>query len=74
MTITPSPTTTQTFDVIGMSCHHCEMAVTDELSKVPGVCSVDVDVSAGTVTVASERPLDRGTVAAAIDEAGYELA
>ena len=74
MTTDSALTTTETFEVIGMSCRHCEMAVTAELSKVTGVCRVDVDVAAGTVTVDSARPLDRDAVAAAIDEAGYELA
>jgi copper chaperone CopZ len=73
MTITSTPTT-ETFDVVGMSCRHCEMAVTAELSKLPGVSRVAVDVVAGTVTTSSERPLDRHDVAAAIDDAGYELA
>jgi copper chaperone CopZ len=50
------------------------MAVTAELSKVPGLVHVAVDVAAGTVTTHSERPLDRHAVAAAIDAAGYELA
>ena len=73
MTTTSTPTS-ETFCVIGMSCRHCEMAITAELSKVPGLVHVAVDVAAGTVTTHSERPLDRHAVAAAIDDAGYELA
>ena len=73
MTTTSTPTT-ETFQVIGMSCHHCEVAVTAELSKLPGVSRVDVDVAAGTVTTCSDRPLARHDVAVAIDDAGYELA
>lgn len=65
--------TTQMFDVIGMTCRHCEMSITAEVSKLPGVTGVTVDVAAGTVTVAGDRPLDRDAVAAAVDEAGYEL-
>jgi copper chaperone CopZ len=64
----------QKFCVIGMTCHHCEMAVTSELSKLDGVTRVVVDVAAGTVITESEHPLDRDDVAAAIDDAGYELA
>jgi copper chaperone CopZ len=45
-----------------------------ELSLLPGVSAVDVDLETGTVTVDSEKELDRAQVAAAIDEAGYELA
>ena len=66
--------TSETFAVNGMTCRHCEIAVTAVVSKLPGVCNVVVDVAAGTVTVASERPLDRRNLAAAVDEAGYELA
>ena len=73
MTTTSAPTV-ETFDVIGMSCRHCEMAVGAELAKLPGVVEVAVDVAAGTVTTCSSRPLDRADVAAAIDDAGYELA
>ena len=69
-----SAVTTETFAVNGMTCRHCEMAVTAEVSKLPGVCGVVVDVAAGTVTIGSERPLDRRDVGAAVDEAGYELA
>ncbi|GGY35696.1 hypothetical protein [Streptomyces djakartensis] len=34
---------------------------------------VQVDLPSGKVTVTSEQPLDRAVVAAAVDEAGYEL-
>lgn len=63
----------QVFDVIGMSCGHCVAAITAELSKLAGVGDVQVDLTARTVTVASEQPLNRSQVAAAIDEAGFEL-
>ena len=73
MTSTSTPTT-ETFRVDGMSCQHCEMAVTAELSKLPDVIRICVDVAAGTVTTQSERPLDHHDVAIAIDDAGYQLA
>jgi copper chaperone CopZ len=63
----------QTYNVTGMTCAHCVSAVTAELSKLPGVSDVKVDLASGTATVASAEPLDRADVAAAIDEAGYEL-
>ena len=62
------------FNVRGMTCHHCEMAVISELSRIDGVAHVAVDVPAGTVSVESTKPLDIDAVAAAVDEAGYELA
>jgi copper chaperone len=71
-------TATTTFAVTGMTCGHCVAAVTTELSALPGVTEVSVDLVAGgtsTVTVTSDTPIGRGQVAAALDEAGdYRLA
>ena len=69
--------TVNTLHVTGMTCAHCVSAVTAELSALPGVTSVAVDLQAGAispVTVTSDAELDPAAVAAAIDEAGYELA
>jgi copper chaperone CopZ len=71
---TTSAPTVETFSVIGMTCRHCELAVSAELAKLPGVDRVVVDVAAGTVITTSDRPLPRPDVAAAIDDAGYQLA
>jgi copper chaperone len=68
---------TATVNVTGMTCEHCTRAVTGELSTLPGVTAVDVDLRPGgvsAVTVTSEAPLDPGAVARAVDEAGYQLA
>jgi copper chaperone CopZ len=73
-TTTTTATVRQTFRVDGMSCHHCEMAVTAELMKLSGVIGVAVDIAAATVVTEAEQTLDRDAVAAAIDDAGYELA
>ena len=62
-----------TFAVTGMTCDHCRRAVTQEISAVEGVESVAVDLASGTVTVATDRPVDRADIAAAVDEAGYVL-
>jgi copper chaperone CopZ len=62
-----------TFTVTGMTCDHCRRAVTQEISAVDGVESVAVDLASGTVTVTSDRPVDRADIAAAVDEAGYVL-
>lgn len=61
------------YKVSGMSCAHCANAVTEELTALDGVASVQVDVAAGTVTVKSAHALPEPQVRAAIDEAGYEL-
>jgi copper chaperone CopZ len=64
--------TTATYTVAGMTCAHCVSAVTTELSAIDGVDDVNVDLDTGRATVSNE-PLDRGAVAAAVDEAGYQL-
>ena len=66
------PTTTYT--VIGMTCGHCVNAVTQEVQQIDGVDDVQVDLATGSLTVSSSGEIDRTTVVAAVDEAGYELA
>jgi copper chaperone CopZ len=61
------------YNVSGMSCAHCANAVTEELTALPGVASVQVDIAAGTVTVRSAHALPEPDVRTAIDEAGYKL-
>ena len=59
--------------VSGMTCGHCASAVTEEISKITSVTGVDVDVASGQVRVTSTEPLSDQAVAAAVDEAGYQL-
>jgi copper chaperone CopZ len=64
-------------EVTGMTCAHCVSAVTEELTALPGVTAVDVDLRVGAaspVTITSATALDPAAVAAAIDEAGYTVA
>ena len=65
---------TSSYTVVGMTCGHCVGAVTEEVSQVPGVTAVDVDLAGGRLTVTSDAPVDESAVRAAVDEAGYELA
>lgn len=69
--------TTTTYTVTGMTCGHCVGAVIGELSGLPGVTEVTIDLVPGgdsLVTVSSGRVLAEDVVRAAVDEAGYELA
>ncbi len=66
--------TTASYTVVGMTCGHCVSAVTEEVSEVPGVTAVDVDLASGALTVTSEAPVDDADVRAAVEEAGYSLA
>ena len=62
------------FNVVGMTCSHCERAIETEVAAIAGVCNVTADATSGTVIVESAVELDVAAVAAAVDEAGYELA
>jgi copper ion binding protein len=66
--------TTATYTVTGMTCAHCVSAVTEEVTQLPGVTAVDVDLAGGRLTVTSDAPVDDEAVRAAVDEAGYALA
>ena len=65
---------TEIYNVTGMTCGHCVSSVSAEVSSVPGVTAVDVDLSTGTVTVTSERPVSAAAIRGAVEEAGYSLA
>ncbi len=65
---------TTTYTVVGMTCGHCVDAVTEEVSAVPGVTTVDVDLASGGLTVTSTEPVDDDAVRAAVEEAGYSVA
>ena len=64
---------TATYTVTGMTCGHCVNAVTEEVGALAGVREVNVELESGALTVTSDAPLERSTIAAAVDEAGYAL-
>jgi copper chaperone len=66
-------THTSTWTVRGMTCGHCVASVTEELQALPGVEGVLVTLESGEAVVSSAEPLERAAVAAAVEEAGYEL-
>ena len=65
---------TSTYTVTGMTCGHCVASVTEEITELAGVESVDVVLESGRVTVTSSQPLDPAAVQAAVEEAGYAVA
>ncbi|MFG3347161.1 cation transporter [Streptomyces sp. NPDC048018] len=65
--------TSTVYAVAGMTCGHCKTAVTTSVGALDGVLSVDVDVAGGRVTVTTGGEPDDAAIAAAVDEAGYEL-
>lgn len=63
--------------VRGMTCSHCVNAVTDEVGALPGVESVTVDLQpegVSAVAITTSAPVAQDAIAAAVAEAGYELA
>ena len=64
---------TRAFTVEGMTCAHCVLSVREEVSEVPGILAVDVDLASGRMTVSGEH-VDEDAVRAAVAEAGYEVA
>ena len=62
---------TSTYAVAGMTCDHCVRSVTEEVSEVPGVTAVEVDLAGGLVTVQGDA--DDAAVRAAVAEAGYQV-
>jgi copper chaperone len=64
---------TRDYTVEGMTCSHCVLSVREEVSQVPGVRAVDVDLASGRLSVTGS-DLDDAAVRAAVAEAGYEVA
>ena len=64
---------TETYTVTGMTCGHCVSSVTEEVSELPGVTDVQVELESGRLTVTSDSPLSTDTVRGAVEGAGYQL-
>ena len=62
------------FQVSGMSCAHCENAIRGEVSRIPGVESIDVSAATGRLVVTSTASVPDQAVLDAVDEAGYTAA
>ena len=61
----------QTFDVKGMTCGHCERAVTQAVKSVDPAAQVKIDRPNGKVEVQSEQAREK--IAQAIAEEGYAV-
>lgn len=57
-------------NISGMSCGHCQTAVSKALKNVEGVNNVDVNLSAGTASIEGKDVNTENLIAAVIDE-GY---
>jgi len=65
--------TSATNTVTEMTCGHCVSSVTEEVSEIPGVGDVAVDLASGRLTGTGGGPVDPALVRRAVEEAGYRL-
>jgi copper chaperone CopZ len=56
-----------------MTCQNCVRHVKEALGSLPGVRSVNVDLTSGSVVLDADRDLPKSEIATALDEAGYSL-
>lgn len=59
--------------VAGMTCQHCVNSVTEEVSGLSGVISVNIDLASGNVEIESESNLATADLESAVQDAGYEV-
>jgi copper chaperone CopZ len=63
--------------VTGMTCGHCVASVSEELSELPEVQDVTVDLRVGgesRVTIVTSAPVGDDRIRSAVEEAGYAVA
>jgi copper chaperone CopZ len=63
---------TREYTVAGMTCAHCVLSVREEVSEVPGVGAVEVDLASGRLTVTGAS-VDEKAIRAAVAAAGYTV-
>ena len=59
-----------------MTCDHCVNAVTEEISKIPGVTEVKIDLHVGEISqvaINAGIEISYADIAAAVEEAGYSI-
>jgi copper ion binding protein len=73
-TETSTSASRDSYTVIGMTCNHCVMSVTEEVGAIDGVTDVTVDLPTGRVDVTTDHTVTTDQVRQAVEEAGYQLA
>ena len=61
------------YHVPDITCQHCVSSITQELSKIPGVRDIDVDLTKKVVTVEADETVTATQIRAGIEEAGYDI-
>ena len=62
---------THKYKISGMTCRHCERAIRDEVSELPGIHVDEVSLETGMLTVSSDGDIKDMKVLEAVEEAGY---
>lgn len=63
-----------TLNIKGMTCEHCQSAVTKALRDLNGVSAVDVDLNEGKATVTYDADkASKEQMKEAIEEQGYDV-
>jgi copper chaperone len=73
MSETTHTTENRDYTVEGMTCSHCVLSAREEVSEVPGVSAVDVELASGRMAVTGQ-DIDDDAIRAAVADAGYEAA
>ncbi|MEO8683549.1 MAG: heavy metal translocating P-type ATPase [Devosia sp.] len=60
------------FRVAGMDCAACATKITNAVIRIPGVASVDVSATAGTMSVAHNGPVPTPAILQAVKRLGYQ--
>ena len=61
------------FNVPEISCDHCKNTISNTLSGVENIESVDVDVQTKNVTLESSEEINLDLVKSLLDEQGYTI-
>lgn len=63
------------FQVEGMSCNHCKMAVETAVKRLPGILLAEVDLAAKSLQVEyDDEKISQEKIRQAVEEAGFEVA
>ena len=62
-----------TFKVEGMSCSHCEKAITEALNETAGVEHVTIDLNRKIVDVRYSESLNEEALISVIEDIGYDV-
>lgn len=55
----------------GISCHHCVMTISNELSELDGINTVNVDLESKRVSISYESPADETSILNLLKEINY---